>query len=99
MYLKQRQMSIRRLLKEEEISLAIMRLDLPIALGDPLHFESDTFFCHEAEYGWIAQGCKPENGPPYSGGTSTQRLRQTRCPSREHMGRFAPAAGEAAGWL
>jgi hypothetical protein len=52
-----------------------MRFNLPIALGDPLYFESDTFFCHEAEYGRIARGCKSENGVPYSLGLKpNQRL-------------------------
>jgi hypothetical protein len=37
-----------------------MGLNLPIAFGDPLHFENDTLFSHDTEYGGIAQGRKPK---------------------------------------
>jgi hypothetical protein len=44
----------------------IMGFDLPIAFGDPLHFENDTLFSHEAEYQPFGLGRKPENGLPHS---------------------------------
>jgi hypothetical protein len=37
-------------------------LDLPIALGDPLHFENDASFCHAAEYAPTGLCRKPESG-------------------------------------
>jgi hypothetical protein len=42
----------------------IMGFDLPIAFGDPLHFENDTFFSHEAEYRRICQGRKRQSVLP-----------------------------------
>jgi hypothetical protein len=38
-----------------------MGLNLPIAFGDPLHFENDTIFSHEAEYGGIGPVRKLES--------------------------------------
>ncbi len=39
---------------------------LPIAFGNPFHFENDTLFAHEAEYEPFGLGRKPKNGLPYS---------------------------------
>jgi hypothetical protein len=44
----------------------IVRLNLPIVLGNPLHFEYDTKFSHEAEYALVGLGRKPYYGVPYS---------------------------------
>jgi hypothetical protein len=43
-----------------------MSLNLPIAFGDPLHFENDTLFSHDTEYRRIVQGRKPEIDLPHS---------------------------------
>jgi hypothetical protein len=44
----------------------IMRFDVPIAFGNPLHFENDTLFSHVAEYEPSGLGRKAKNGLPYS---------------------------------
>jgi hypothetical protein len=38
-----------------------MGFDLPIAFGNTFHFENDTLFSHEAEYGLLGLGRKPKN--------------------------------------
>ena len=44
----------------------IMGFDLPIAFGNPFHFENDTLLSHEAEYELSGLGRKLKNGLPYS---------------------------------
>jgi hypothetical protein len=40
--------------------------DLPIILGDPLHFEGDSGFGHVIDYAPSGLGRKPKSGMPYS---------------------------------
>jgi hypothetical protein len=47
-----------------------VRLNLPIALGDPLHFENDARFCHRAEYEPFSPGRKPFIGRRLKPGSS-----------------------------
>jgi hypothetical protein len=43
----------------------IFREDLPIVLGDPLHFEGDSGFAHGIDYAPSGPGRKPKSRPPY----------------------------------
>jgi hypothetical protein len=40
----------------------ILRQDLPIVLSNPLHFEGDSGFCHNAEYAQSGPSRKPYSG-------------------------------------
>jgi len=44
----------------------IMGFDLPIAFGNPFHFENDTLLSHEVEYELSGLRRKLKNGLPYS---------------------------------
>jgi hypothetical protein len=50
----------------------VLRQDLPIVLSNPLHFEGDSRFCHNAEYALSGPSRKPYSGLPYSKDVSIQ---------------------------
>ena len=56
----------------------IMGFDLPIAFSDPFHFENDTLFSHEAEYGPLGLGRKPKTLPLFELATTRERQLLTR---------------------
>jgi hypothetical protein len=56
----------------------IVGFDLPIAFGNPFHFENDTLFSHEAEYRPLGLGCKPKTLALFKLTTTHERYLLTR---------------------